>query len=119
MRLAERVGQHLRRLRAARGLSQARLAEHAGLTPELVSRIERGAKEPRLSTLERLAVALDVDPSVLFALDSSARLTPHRLAVAAHDPELAKAAEQACLILERAARRVARRAVSKTRSSRD
>ena len=60
MRLAERVGRHLRALRLERGLSQARLAELAGLTTEAVSRFERGAKEPRLSSLERLAAALQV-----------------------------------------------------------
>jgi transcriptional regulator with XRE-family HTH domain len=46
------------RLRA--GLTQAALAEACGVTDETISRIERGRYEPAVSTLLRLAEALDL-----------------------------------------------------------
>ena len=42
------------------GLTQAQLAEASGVTDETISRIERGRYEPAVSTLFRLAEALDV-----------------------------------------------------------
>jgi transcriptional regulator with XRE-family HTH domain len=47
----------VRRARARAGFSQAELAERLGTTQSVVSRWERGADEPRLSTLERIARA--------------------------------------------------------------
>ena len=52
-----------RRVAAARlrsGLTQAQLAEASGVTDETISRIERGRYEPAVSTLFRLAEALEV-----------------------------------------------------------
>jgi transcriptional regulator with XRE-family HTH domain len=42
------------------GLTQAELAEATGVTDETISRIERGRYEPAVSTLFRLAEALEV-----------------------------------------------------------
>lgn len=55
-RLAKRVAAARRRA----GLTQAELAEASGVTDETISRIERGRYEPAVSTLFRLAEALDV-----------------------------------------------------------
>lgn len=71
MTLAERVGLRLKELRTARGLTQARLAEAASMTSDEVSRIERGAREPRFGTLERLAKSLDVPVQALFGSGSA------------------------------------------------
>jgi transcriptional regulator with XRE-family HTH domain len=54
--LAKRVA--AARLRS--GLTQAELAEASGVTDETISRIERGRYEPAVSTLFRLAEALDI-----------------------------------------------------------
>ena len=54
--LAKRVA--AARLRS--GLTQAQLAEASGVTDETISRIERGRYEPAVSTLFRLAEALDI-----------------------------------------------------------
>src|SRR5262249_10704654 len=48
----------LRRHRDACGMSQARLAERAGLNEETVRELERGEKRPRRSTVTLLADAL-------------------------------------------------------------
>src|SRR5918995_3326656 len=50
----------LKRLRAEKGLSQARLAARAGIDPSTVNQIERGAREASPATLRKLAEALDV-----------------------------------------------------------
>lgn len=53
----------IRAIRSASGLSQRRLAEIAGTSGPTVAAYESGAKEPRLSTIQRLAgsVGLHVD----------------------------------------------------------
>lgn len=54
------IGEQLKAWRAARGLSQRALAEKAGVGAVLVARLELGQTDPRLSTLRRLAEALNV-----------------------------------------------------------
>lgn len=75
----------VRRLRKARGLSQAELADLVGVTQGLISKIENGDGNPTLETIMRLAVALRVSPAMLFGglpnrqqrlLDSFEALTP-------------------------------------------
>ena len=56
------VGDRLKRLRTDSALTQAELAEKAGLTTAAVARIERNEAEPRPSTLRKLAAALDAAP---------------------------------------------------------
>ncbi len=60
-----RFADNLRRQRVRRGLSQERLATLAQIHRTEVSLVERGEREPRLSTIVRLARALDVPPSAL------------------------------------------------------
>ncbi|MFF8882885.1 helix-turn-helix domain-containing protein [Streptomyces flaveolus] len=49
------IGSQLRELRTARGLSLRALATAVGVSPTLLSQVERGVTEPSLSTLRRLA----------------------------------------------------------------
>jgi transcriptional regulator with XRE-family HTH domain len=53
-------GERVRALRLKRGLTQEQLAEAAHLNSVQVSHIERGANEPKLTTILRLAGALGV-----------------------------------------------------------
>lgn len=59
MEPAKRFGRNLRAKRVARGMSQETLGHSCGLHPTEISRLERAAREPRLSTIVRLARALD------------------------------------------------------------
>ncbi|WP_248488613.1 helix-turn-helix domain-containing protein [Tsukamurella sp. PLM1] len=65
------LGRRLVTVRKARGLSQEKLAELAGIHRNQVSNIERnvssndGVSDPHMSTVYRLAAALDVPPSML------------------------------------------------------
>ena len=54
-------GDNLRALRHERGMSQQEVADRAEMQPKHVSRLETGERcDVRLSTLRRLAMALDV-----------------------------------------------------------
>jgi predicted transcriptional regulator/transcriptional regulator with XRE-family HTH domain len=54
------LGQRIRHLRRARGLTLAALASEVGTASSALSMIENGRREPRLSLLQGLAAALDV-----------------------------------------------------------
>lgn len=66
------VGDHVRRLRTARGLTQSALAEAIGRSTDLVSRIERGESAPSFDTLEQLCAVLEVSAATLFGGDAAA-----------------------------------------------
>lgn len=84
------VAGNMRRVRLARGLSLRELATQTGLSKALLSQIERQIANPTVSTLTRLAAALDVsfseltrssltEPLVIRAADRSANTTGARL----------------------------------------
>lgn len=56
--LAERLGQNITRWRKVLGLTQDQLALRLEVEPETISRFERAATLPSLSTLTRLAEVL-------------------------------------------------------------
>jgi transcriptional regulator with XRE-family HTH domain len=58
-------GQRLRELRARQGVSQDDLARQTDVHPTAIGRFERGAREPRLTTIMRLARGLGVSPGEL------------------------------------------------------
>lgn len=57
---AREIGARVREVREGRALTQQEVAKRAGLAMDAVSRIENGYRKPRPSTLQRLALALDV-----------------------------------------------------------
>ncbi len=59
------VGDRLKDLRVERALTQQELADAAGIGKNTVNRIERNETEPHMSTLRKLASALDVKPADL------------------------------------------------------
>ena len=61
------ISTNLRRLRGARDFSQDRLASRAGLSRAAYRKIETGQSEPRVSTLQSIARALDVRVDELVA----------------------------------------------------
>ncbi len=68
-RLRDRLAAAVKRLRAARSLTQEGLAEAADLNARHLQKIEVGAMNVTLDTLEKLGGALDVDPATLIARD--------------------------------------------------
>jgi transcriptional regulator with XRE-family HTH domain len=63
----EQFGANVRAARLDRGWTQEDLAHATGLATVQVSRIERGVREIRLTTLLRLLEALEVPPAQLLA----------------------------------------------------
>jgi len=61
------LGANLRRLRLAKGLSQEKFALDYGFDCTYVSGIERGARNPTIVVVQRLADAFGVDVVDLFA----------------------------------------------------
>jgi len=59
------LGRNLRRAREQRELTQEEVSERSGVHATEVSRIEAGKRDPRVSTLERLANAVEVSPGEL------------------------------------------------------
>jgi len=60
------LGQRIRELRKAKGLSQDQLSEKVGIDSKHLSRIELGKSFPYMETLEGIATALDVEIKELF-----------------------------------------------------
>jgi transcriptional regulator with XRE-family HTH domain len=58
--------EELRRIRRMRGLSQQDLAALSGVSQFTITEVETGRREPRPSTLRKLAEALDIEVAELF-----------------------------------------------------
>jgi len=61
------LGRNLRRARLRLELTQEQVAERSGVHATEVSRIEAGKRDPRVSTVARLAKAVEVKPGDLLA----------------------------------------------------
>jgi transcriptional regulator with XRE-family HTH domain len=64
------VGRRLRALRAAHGLSMRALAEKSGLNVNTLSLIENQRTSPSVSTLQQLALALNVPLTAFFEVET-------------------------------------------------
>ena len=62
------IGQAIQLARSKRKLSQAALAKRAGISVSYLSLLERGRRDPPLSTLQRIAAALAMPVEILFFL---------------------------------------------------
>ncbi|TIP23201.1 MAG: helix-turn-helix transcriptional regulator [Mesorhizobium sp.] len=65
MDIRKRLGQNLRRLRLAKGLSQEAFADDVGIHRTYVSDLERGRRNPTITIVEKLATFLAVKPGDL------------------------------------------------------
>ncbi len=58
-------GKTLRRLRVTKNLTQEQLGLEAGLRRTFISSLELGQKEPSITTIQKLAVVLEISMSKL------------------------------------------------------
>lgn len=65
MEIRARLSLNMRRLRQSKGWSQEEFAHEAGLHRTYVSDLERGARNPTIAVVDKLAVALDVNVGAL------------------------------------------------------
>ncbi len=72
--LRRALGAAVRTVRLARGLTQERLAEGAGLHTTYVSDVERGRRNVGVVNLDRLATALSIDlPTLMYEVERRRR----------------------------------------------
>ncbi len=61
MNIYEKVGQNIRKIRLEKGWTQELLSFEAEVNKNYISDLERGARNPTLKILEKIANALGVD----------------------------------------------------------
>ena len=65
------TGKRIREIRKSKNISIVELAKMVGVSKSLISQVERGDIFPSLSTLEKIAAALEVDISKFFIIEAS------------------------------------------------
>ena len=63
------LGESIRKIRQARGISQGEMQKRTGILRSYLSRVENGHTVPSFATLQRLAGAMDVTLSDFFSAD--------------------------------------------------
>ena len=69
MDIRVKLGQNIKRIRKERGLSQEDCAFESGLHRTYVSDIERGNRNPTVTVIGKIALALKVEPKDLLDWD--------------------------------------------------
>ena len=67
MEIRRRLGRNVQRERSAKGWSQEELADRAGLHRTYISGVERGVRNPTVTVVEKIALALEVTTATLVA----------------------------------------------------
>jgi XRE family transcriptional regulator, fatty acid utilization regulator len=75
-------GQRLRHIRRSRGLTLAELGERVDRAPSVLSLLENGRREPKLSQIEALATALGVSADDLMRREAPSRRAQLEIALA-------------------------------------
>lgn len=68
------IGNQIKQLRIRRGITQDAMAQHLGVTPQAVSKWERGATTPDISLLPDISAYFGVTIDELFALSDVTRM---------------------------------------------
>ena len=68
------IGNQIKALRLRRGITQEAMAQHFGITPQAVSKWERGVAAPDISMLPELSAYFGVSIDELFALSDETRM---------------------------------------------
>ncbi len=66
------LGESIRQIRQAKGLSQGEMQKRTGILRSYLSRVENGHTVPSFATLQRLATAMEVALADFFPHDDSA-----------------------------------------------
>ena len=66
--IVEVFGKVLRELRTTKGISQEKFAEYCDLDRTYSSLLERGQRQPTITTIFKIANALNINASVLVSL---------------------------------------------------
>lgn len=66
-----RLGKRIAKVRKSKGYSQDRLSLEASIARGTLSKIEAGLRDPRASTIFKIAEILEVSPGRLFEINKS------------------------------------------------
>jgi len=72
------LGRRIRFARCERQLTQAALAEKAGVSTSFIGHIERGSRVVSLDTFVRICTALNTSPNALLSVPISQELSPEQ-----------------------------------------
>ena len=75
------IGSQIHRLREHLGMTQAQLARRAGTTQQAIALIEADKVDPRLSTLQKIAAALECELGATFSFKKPAAMLIHEKAL--------------------------------------
>ena len=64
--MSQTIGEKIREIRKARGLTQKELGEKAGIAEPTIRRYELGKLNPKIETVKKIADALGVDMNALY-----------------------------------------------------
>lgn len=68
------IGSQIRQLRLRRGITQEEMAQHFGITPQAISKWERGAATPDIGMLPEISAYFGVSIDTLFSLSDDTRM---------------------------------------------
>ena len=68
------IGNQIKSLRLRRGITQEEMAQHLGVTPQAVSKWERGVATPDIALLPNISAYFGVSIDELFALSDETRM---------------------------------------------
>jgi transcriptional regulator with XRE-family HTH domain len=111
--LLVRIGTNLRALREGRGWTREKLAATTDIEAQMIKRIESGRANPALVVLSRLASALMISLSMMFAAEAPAAIVPDMPAAEAAEAFEADAVGETIASL-RKQRRMSRRELART-----
>jgi len=64
-KISKKLGNNLKMIRLEKGMSQGDICRASGMDRGYISRVESGQKNPTISNLEKIAMALKVSPDEL------------------------------------------------------
>ncbi|MDO4302103.1 MAG: helix-turn-helix transcriptional regulator [Clostridia bacterium] len=67
--ISQQLGNQIRNIRTSLGISQEELAFKSGISAAHLGQIERGVKAPTITTISKIANALNITLPVLFSFD--------------------------------------------------
>jgi transcriptional regulator with XRE-family HTH domain len=69
LKINNRISVNVKYFRKLKGLTQEKLAEKVEVSTVYINYLERGSKVPSLVLLDKIADALEIDPTLLFIQD--------------------------------------------------
>lgn len=73
------IGENIRTIRLQKGMTQKQVADICGMADSAIRKYESGQIVPKISTIQRIASALGVDPYSLYSFDQATEALEERI----------------------------------------